>query len=162
MVIYSYFLFCLFYIQLFHKRLSERMANGESVSNGGCTTERNCGYAIWYAKFHKLLSRCLKIKTPTMDVCLRVLDDEDKRNSRFFQMTDVPRFHVWTSYSLALYIASHKKFRNIALNCSFRNAQEKWSICNWMLKNMYKPDNPPSKVFIKWSRHHWLAYKTVD
>ena len=50
------------------------MANGESVSNGGCTTERNCGYVIWYAKFHKLL----------MNVCLRVLDGEDKRNSRFF------------------------------------------------------------------------------
>ena len=61
-----------------------------------------------------------------------------------------------------LYTTSHKKFRNIALNCSFRNAQEKWSICNWMLKNMYKPDNSPSKVFIKWSRHHWLAYKIVD
>ena len=55
-----------------------------------------------------------------------------------------------------LYITSHKKFRNIALNCSFRNAQDKWSLCNWILKNMDKPCNPPSKVFTKWSLHHWL------
>ena len=90
------------------------------MSNGSCTTERNCGYAIWYAKFHKLRSPCVKMNTPTMNVCLRVLDSKDKRNSRIFQLKDVPRFLVWTAYCLRLYIASHKKFRNIALNCCFR------------------------------------------
>ena len=133
--------------------------NGERrMLNGRCTTERNCGYAIWYAKFHtcKLRSSCVKmINTPTMNVCLRVLDSKDKRISRFFQLKDVPRFLVWMAYCFGLYIASNRKFRNIALNCSFRNAPKKWSLCNWMLKNMDKPYNPPSKVVTKWRRHHW-------
>ena len=136
-------------IQLFQKRLSERLANGECRR---CTTERNCGYAIWYAKFHKLRSPCVKMNTPTMNVCLRVLDSKDKRNSRIFKLKDVPRFLVWTAYCLRLYIASHKKFRNIALNCCFRMTP-----CNWMLKNMGKPYNPPLNVFTKWRRHHSLA-----
>ena len=38
--------------------------NGERrMSNGGWTTERKCGYAISYAKFHKLRSPCVKINT---------------------------------------------------------------------------------------------------
>ena len=127
------------------------------MSNGSCTTKRNCVYARVISCVHLAWK-----STPTVNVWLRVLNSEDKRNSRFFQLKDVPLCLVWMAYCLRLNIASHKKFRNIALNCSFRNAQEKWSICNWMLKNMYKPDNSPSKVFIKWSRHHWLAYKIVD
>ena len=79
-----------------------------------------------------------------------------KETHFFFQLKDVPRFLVWTGYCLRLYIASHKKFTNTALNSSFRKAQDKWSLCNRMLKNMDKPYNPPSKVFTKWSRHHWL------
>ena len=39
---------------------------------------------------------------------------------------------------------------------SFRNAQGKWSLCSWMLKNMDKSDNLPLRVFTKWSRYHWL------
>ena len=65
------------------------MANGESMSNWGCTTERNFGYAIWYAKFHKLLSR--RVKKNTNYERLSVLDGEDKINSRFFQLKAVPR-----------------------------------------------------------------------
>ena len=49
-----------------------------------------------------------------INVCLRVLGPEDRRNSRFFQLRNVPRF-VWTAYCLGRYIDSHKKFRNIAL-----------------------------------------------
>ena len=90
------------------------------MSNRGCTTERNCGYAIWNAQFHRFRSPCVKMNTTTMNVCLRVLDSKDKRNSRIFQLKDVPRFLVWTAYCLRLYIASHKKFRNIALNCFSR------------------------------------------
>ena len=95
----------------FKKRLSERMANR------GCTTERNCGYAIWY---HNLRSPCMKMNTPTMNVCLRLLAPQDKRNARLFQLQDVPRFLVRTAYCLRLYTASHKKFKNLALKCSFR------------------------------------------
>ena len=107
-----------FVYSYFKKRLSERLANGKC--NVACTTERNCGYAIWYVKFHKLRSPCVEMNTPTINVCLSVLDSKDKRNSRFFQLKDVPRFLVWTAYCLGLYIASHKKFRNMALSCSFR------------------------------------------
>ena len=113
------------------------------------------GTSICY--HHKLRSPCVKMNTPTMNICLRVLDPEDKRKSWFFQLRDVPCFLVWTAYCLRLYFASHKKFRNMALNCSFRNAQEKWSLCNWMLKNMDKRNNLLSKVFTKWSWHRWLA-----
>ena len=94
-------------IHLFQKRLSER--NGERrMLNRGCTTEKNCAYAIWYAKFHKLRSPYGKMNTPTMNVCLRVLDSEDKRDSSFLQLEYVPRFLVWTAYCLRLYIASYK------------------------------------------------------
>ena len=38
--------------------------NGEwRMLNGGYMVERNCGYAILYAKFHKLRSPCMKINT---------------------------------------------------------------------------------------------------
>ena len=132
--------------------------NGERrMFNGGCTTERNSGYAISYAKFHKLPSPCVKINTNYE----RFSEGSWRRRQKklaLFQLKNVPRcLLVWTAYYLRLYIASHKKFRNIALNCSFRNAQEKWSLCNRMLKNMDKSDNLQSKVFIKWSWHHWLA-----
>ena len=60
------------------------------------------------------------------------LTAKTKETHAFFQLQDLSRFFVWTAYCLRLYIATHKKFRNIALNCSFRNA-------NWMLKNMDKP-----------------------
>ena len=130
-----------------HTAISKKVVgeNGERRINveRKWTTERNCGYAIWYAKFHtyKLRSSCVKmINTPTMNVCLRVLDSEEKRISRFlFQWKDVPRFLVWMAYCFRLYIASNRKFRNIALNCSFRNSPKKWSLWNWMLKNMDKP-----------------------
>ena len=64
------------------------------MANRGCATERNCGYAIWY---HNLRSPCMKMNTPTMNVCLRVLAYEDKRNTRYFQLKDVPRFLVTTA-----------------------------------------------------------------
>ena len=67
--------------------------NGEwRMSKGGCTTERNYGYAIWQAKFHKLRSSYVKMNTPIINVYLRVLGSEDRRNSRFFRLKDVPRF----------------------------------------------------------------------
>ena len=84
----------IFVYSYFKKRLSERMVNR------GCATERNCGYAIWY---HNLRSPCMKMTTLTMSVCLRVLACEDKRNTRFFQLTDVPRFLVTTAYCLRPY-----------------------------------------------------------
>ena len=55
-----------------------------------------------------------------MNVCLRLLAPQDNRNARFFQLKDVPRFLVRTACCLRLYIASHKKFKNLGLNCSFR------------------------------------------
>ena len=59
------------------------------MSKGGCTTERNYGYAIWQAKFHKLRSSYVKMNTPIINVCLRVLGPEDRRNSRFFQSQEI-------------------------------------------------------------------------
>ena len=59
--------------------------NGERrMSNGGCRTERNCGYAIGNAKFHKLRSPCVKMNTPTVNVCLRVLDSERQKKLTLF------------------------------------------------------------------------------
>ena len=90
------------------------------MANGECRTEE-----LWLRYFICKISQVaftLREKsTLTINVCLRVLDSEDKRNSRFFQLKDVLRFLVLTAYCLRLYIASHKKFRNIALNCSSRN-----------------------------------------
>ena len=42
----------------------------------------------------KLRSPCVEMNTPTMNVCLSVLDSKDKRNSHFFQLKDVPGFLV--------------------------------------------------------------------
>ena len=61
------------------------------------------GTSICY--HHKLRSPCVKMNTPTMNICLRVLDSEDKRKSWFFQLRDVPCFLVWTAYCLRLYFA---------------------------------------------------------
>ena len=70
------------------------------IPNGGCTTERNCGYAIWNAKFHKSRSPCVKMNTPTVNVCLRVLDSKDKRNSYFFLRSSFPRMNGLLSPTL--------------------------------------------------------------
>ena len=119
------------------------------MSKGACTTERNCGYAIWNAKFHKLRSSCVKMNTPTMNVCPRALS--------WLQTTkETDAFLNWKTFLVSSYerpVVSDfpspvtRKFRNKALNCSFRNAQEKWSLCNWMLKNMDKPCNLPLNVY---------------
>ena len=94
-------------IQLFQKRLSERMANGECRMEVA-RPKRTVVTLFDMQKFHKLRSPYRKINTPTMNVCLRVLDAEDKRDSSFFQLQCVPRFLVWTAYCLRLYIASYK------------------------------------------------------
>ena len=59
--------------------------NGEwRMSKGGCTTERNYGYAIWQAKFHKLRSSYVKMNTPIINVCLRVLAPKTGETHAFF------------------------------------------------------------------------------
>ena len=118
------------YILLVYSYFNEGCRREWRMSNGGWTTEKNCGEASWHAKFHYLRSACVEMNTPTMNVCLNVLDSKTKRNSRFFQLKDVPGFLVWTAHYLRLCIASHEKFRNIALSRPFRNAHEKWSLCN--------------------------------
>ena len=91
-----------FAVQLFQKKVF-----GEN-GNRGCTTEKNRGYAIWYHMCVHLAWKWgfLPLKT--------------KETHAFFQLKDVSRFLVRTAYGLRLYIASHKKFKNSALNCSFR------------------------------------------
>ena len=82
------------------------------MANRGCATERNCGYAIWY---HKLRSPCMKMNTPTMNVCLRVLAYEDKRKRTLFSVerrSSFPRNNGLLSPTL---LASHKKFRNLEI-----------------------------------------------
>ena len=101
--------------QLFQNRLSERMANGE------CLTEvaRLKGTVVTLFD-KKNFIRCVHLAWD---------------HSFFFneRRSSFPRVNA---------IASHKKFRNIALYVSFRTAQEKRSLCNWMQMNMDKPDNP--------------------
>ena len=43
---------------------------------------------------HKLRSPCLKMNTPTMNICLRVLDPKDKENHDFFN---------WETFLVSLY-----------------------------------------------------------
>ena len=95
------------FIQLFQKRLSKRMANGECRMEDA-RPKRIVVTLFDMQNFHKLRSSYRKINTRTMNVCQRVLDSEDKRDSSFFQLKCVPRFLVWTAYCLRLYIASYK------------------------------------------------------
>ena len=69
------------------------MAVGEwQLSNGDCTTERNCGFHLWYANFQSLRCPWSEMDTPTVDVSLRVLDPSNKRSSHFFPLKSIPRF----------------------------------------------------------------------
>ena len=83
-------------IQLFQKRLSERVANGE------CRTDvtRPKGTVVTLLYMQNFINSVhLPWKsTTTMIVCLRVLDSEEKRNALFFQLEDFPRFLVWKAY----------------------------------------------------------------
>ena len=83
-------------IQLFQKRLSARMANGECRMEVA-RPKRTVVTLFDLQKFHKLRSPYRKINTPTMNVCLRVLDSEDKRDSSFFQLCERPIVSEFTS-----------------------------------------------------------------
>ena len=92
--------------------------NGEwQLSNGECTTERNCGFHLWYANFQSL--RCLwsEMDTPTVDVPLRVLDPSNKRNSHFFQLKSIPRFG--NVLELKQFILQHYQDETKAKDTSF-------------------------------------------
>ena len=98
------------------------------MANGECRMEvarpkRTVVTLFDMQKFHKLRSPYRKINTPTMNVCLRVLAYEDKRNTRYFQLKDVPRFLVTTALLANDFTRQSQeiqKFRNLALDCSFR------------------------------------------
>ena len=144
-------------IQLFQWRLLERMANGP----GECRTEvpRPKGtvvtlFDMWICKI-SLVAFTLRGNEYTN--YKRLFDSKDKRNSRFSQLKEVPGFLVWTAYCLRLCIASHKKILKYSAQPFFQKRPRKIKPQHWMLKNMDKPYNTPSKVFTKWSWHHWLA-----
>ena len=105
-------------IQLFQKRLSERMANGKCRMEVA-RPKRTVVTLFDMQKFHKFRLPYRKINTPTMNVCLRVLDSEDKRDSRLnaFLVSSCERPIVSDFTSP---VAS-----NLEIQCSFRNAQEK-------------------------------------
>ena len=58
-------------------------------------------------------------------------------------------FHIWYANCIKLTMQYERpngssltssftrKLRNIAFHCPLTNAEEKWSLCHWMLKNMY-------------------------
>ena len=72
------------FVYSYFKKGCRREWRTRRMSNGGCMTERNCGYAIWNAKFHKLRSPCVKMNTPTVNICLRVLDSKRLKKLTLF------------------------------------------------------------------------------
>ena len=118
-------------IQLFQKRLSERMANGEGRTEdarpkGTVVTlfdiqnsiHISCVPLAWKWSTHQLWTFVWGFLTPKTK-------ESPVFCFFFFQLKDVPRFPLWTAYCFRLYIASNRKFGNIALNCSFRDAPKK-------------------------------------
>ena len=105
--------------KLRNARISKNVVeNGEwQLLNGDCTTERNCSFHIWYAKFQSLLCPWSKIDMPTIDVSLRVRDPSNKRNPRFFQVKSVPRFG--NVLELKRYILEHYQNETKAQDTSF-------------------------------------------
>ena len=92
--------------------------NGEwQLSNGDCTTERNCGFHLCYANFQSLRCPWSEMDTPTVDVPLRVLDSSNKRNSHFFQLKSIPRFG--NVLELKQFILQHYQNETKAKDTSF-------------------------------------------
>ena len=111
-----------FYTPISKKGVGE---SGErQLSNGNCTTERNCGFHVWFAKTMSS-SRCAKLILP-------------------YERPTGP----------GLTHDRSPEIRNITFHCPFTNAWEKWSLCHWILKNVDKPYDSPSKVSTVWSGHH--------
>ena len=100
------------------------------MSNGGCTTERNCG--MWYVDMQNFIS-CIHLKWKWIHqlwtFVWALLTSKTKETHAFLN---------WKTFLVSSYerliisdFASSvaRKFRNIALNRFFRNAQERWSLC---------------------------------
>ena len=115
-------------IQLFQKRLSERMANGQgrtedARSKGTVVTlfdiqnsiHISCVPLAWKWSIHQLWTFVWRFLTPKTKES-HVFFFSIERRSSFPRMNGL---FFW------LNIASNRKFRNIALNCSFRDAPKK-------------------------------------
>ena len=71
-------------------------------------------------------------------------------SSRGLKKDTAVRTASWPRFNMTV----HQKFRNIAFQCPFTNAYEKLSLCHWIMKNMDKPYDWPSRVGIVWGRRH--------
>ena len=101
------------------------------MSSGGCMTERNCGYDIWYVDMQNFIS-CVHLTWKWIHqlwtFVWAFLTPKTKETHAFLN---------WKTFLVSSYerpIVSDfaspvaRKFKNIALKCFFRNAQEKWSL----------------------------------